>query len=467
MEQRFDLIVVGGGPGGYTAAIKAAKLGLRTALIEKRKLGGTCLNRGCIPTKVMLHTAGLFRQIKRSEQFGILVPEAAVDYRKLLEYKQNIIAQLVHGIEQLLKANGVAYVQGRGTLLPGKQVRVVSETSEAVMSADNVLLAAGSKPRMLSSLAGMNLSGVLDSDKIFALEELPESLIIIGGGAIGVEFAEIFSGLGSQIIILEAQPDLLPNVDREISRNLRMILKKRGIEIHTGAKLLGVTPENGSLTCAFLEKEKETFVSAQYVLCAVGRQPDTGGLFGNGAEPRMERGYVAVDETYQSNLEGVYAIGDMIKGAQLAHAASAQGIVVAEHLAGKTPSVDTKVIPRCVYTDPEIAAVGISEEEAKSQGIQIRVGKFLMGANGKSLISGKERGYIKIISSAQTGRVIGAQMMCGRATDMIGELTTAVSNGLTAGQLLRAIRPHPTYGEGVGEALEELAGGAIHAIPRA
>lgn len=463
MENQFDLVVIGGGPGGYTAAVKAAKLGLRTALVEERELGGTCLNRGCIPTKAMLHAGRLFRQIKEGGQFGIFTAGAEVDYGRLLEYRRDTVSRLVQGIEQLLKANRVTIFSGKGTLFPEKKVRITADDDEMVLTAGNVLLASGSRPRMLS-LPGMGLPGVLDSDRLLALKELPQSLAIIGGGAIGVEFAEAFSALGTKVTILEASSRLLPGMDREISQNLRMIFRKRGVELHTDTDLTEIQQGEGGLTCIFQEKGQGKAVSAQYVLCAVGRVPSIDGLFGEGAVPVMENGHVAVDGTFQTSMEGVYAIGDLIGGPQLAHAASAQGIAVVERLTGKEPSVNVDVVPRCVYVDPEVAAVGLTVDEAKERGIAAHVGKYVMGANGKSLISRSERGFIKVVASTETGEVLGAHLMCPRGTDMIGELTVAVSNHLTVPQLLAAVRAHPTYNEGIGEALEELNGGAIHAV---
>lgn len=465
--ERFDLIVIGAGPGGYVAAIKAAKLGLKTAIIEKTRVGGTCLNRGCIPAKAMLHAASLFREAREGGQFGIQTGEVTFDYQEILSYKEQTTDQLVQGVEQLLKANGVTIVEGIGTLLPGKQVRVRpanGAASEQILEGQHILLASGSKPVMLP-IPGMELPGVLSSDGLFSLSRFPESLVIIGGGVIGVEFATAFSDLGCRVTILEALPRLIPNMDREISQNLKMILKKRGVDIHTQASVQSIEQDGNELICRYLEKEKEESARGAYVLCAVGRKPETDGLFSEGAVPAMEKGRVLVNEHFQTSLEGVYAIGDLIFGSQLAHAASAQGIAVAQYLAGKQPSVDTATVPGCVYTSPEIASVGLTEDQAKEQGIPVRTGKFIMSANGRSLISREERGFIKIVAG-EGDVILGAQLMCARATDMIGELTTAVVNGLTVQDLLKGMRAHPTYNEGIGEALEELEGGAVHVVPR-
>lgn len=465
MGQHYDVMVIGAGPGGYVAAIRAAKLGLHVAVVEEDRAGGTCLNRGCIPAKAMIHAAETYRFAREADQFGVETGRVSFDYGKILAYKEETTDALVQGVEQLLAGNGVDRLAGKGTLLAGKKVRVTTEEKEEVYAADHIILAAGSKPLLLP-IPGMDLPGVLTSDGLFRLQECPESLAIIGGGVISVEFATAFAGLGTKVTILEALPRLVPNLDKEISQNLKMILKKRGVDIHTSASVQEVAEEDGRYVLRFTEKEKEQEVSARYVLCAVGRVPNTDGLFAEDALPDMERGRVLVDEKFETSIPGVYAIGDLIFGMQLAHTASAQGTVVAEYLAGKSASVDLSVVPSCVYTDPEIASVGLTEEAAKEQGIPVRVGKFIMSANGKSLISREERGFVKILAAEESGVILGAQMMCARATDMIGELATAVANGLTAKQLLRGMRAHPTYNEGVGEALEELEGGAIHVMPR-
>lgn len=465
MGQHYDVMVIGAGPGGYVAAIRAAKLGFHVAVVEEDRAGGTCLNRGCIPAKAMIHAAETYRSAREADRFGVETGRVSFDYGKILAYKEETTDALVQGVEQLLAGNGVDRLAGKGTLLAGKKVRVTTEEKEEVYAADHIILAAGSKPLLLP-IPGMDLPGVLTSDGLFRLQECPESLAIIGGGVISVEFATAFAGLGTKVTILEALPRLVPNLDKEISQNLKMILKKRGVDIHTSASVQEVAEEDGRYVLRFTEKEQKREVSARYVLCAVGRVPNTEGLFAEDALPDMERGRVLVDEKFETSIPGVYAIGDLIFGMQLAHTASTQGTVVAEHLAGKSASVDLSVVPSCVYTDPEIASVGLTEEDAKEQGIPVRVGKFIMSANGKSLISREERGFVKILAAEESGVILGAQMMCARATDMIGELATAVANGLTAKQLLRGMRAHPTYNEGVGEALEELEGGAVHVMPR-
>ena len=473
MSGKYDVVVIGAGPGGYVAAIKAAKLELKTAIIEERRAGGTCLNRGCIPAKAMIHASSLYREMKEAERFGVSASDVTYDYGKIVAYKEETTDKLVQGVEQLLRANGVDVYEGKGTLLEEKKVRIQKNADESigdgsediVIEGENIILASGSKPLILP-IPGMDNERVLTSDALFAMKEAPKSLIIIGGGVISVEFATVYANLGCKITILEAMPKLVPNMDKEISQNLKMILKKRGIDIHTSAAVQGVTVEGETCTCHYTEKEKEQEVTADYVLCAVGRCPNTDGLFGENVKPDMERGRVLVNENFESSIPGVYAIGDLIFGAQLAHAASAQGMVVVEKLAGKEPSIDLSIVPGCVYTDPEIASAGMTEDQAKEKGIAVKCGKFIMSANGKSIIAQEERGFIKVVAEEATGKILGAQMMCARATDMIGEFVTAITNGLTVKQMLKGMRSHPTYNEGIGEALEELEGGAVHVVPR-
>ena len=464
MEQ-FDLIVIGAGPGGYVAAIKAAKLGMKTAIIENRQVGGTCLNRGCIPTKAMIHAAEVFESAKTGEQFGIYADNVRFDYGKIVAYKEEVSGALRQGVEQLLGGNGVTVYQGLGVIQHDKTVVIVTEEGEQVIGAKHILIATGSKPLILP-IEGMDLPGVMTSDQMFQLQEVPESLIIVGGGVISVEFASVYQALGTKVTVIEAMPRILPGMDKEISQNLKMILKKRGVDIYAGASVQKVEKDGEGFSCIFAEKGKEVRVSATHLLSAVGRSANTEGLFGEGVSLEMERGRIIVDKEFRTSMDGVYAIGDVIPGIQLAHNASAQGVYVAEKLAGKEPEVALHLVPGCVYTSPEIASVGLTEEEAKEKGLSVEVGKVMMSANGKSLISKEERGFVKVLADAETKEIVGVQMMCARATDMIGEFVTAMANHLTAEDAMKGMRAHPTYNEAAGEALEELAGGAIHVMPK-
>ena len=466
MNDKYDLIVIGAGPGGYVAAIRAAQKGLKAAIIEADRAGGTCLNRGCIPTKAMIHASSLYREMLEGGRFGVTAEKVSYDYSKICAYKQETVDALVGGVEQLLKGNKVDFIQGKGMLRPAENgVHEVSVVEE-VYYADNVILAAGSKPATLP-VEGIDLPHVVNSDGLFQLEHAPESLVIIGGGVIGVEFATVFANLGSRVTILEALPKILDNFDKEISQNLKMILKKRGVDIHTSAMVKSFSEDaDGKVTAVYEEKGKECAASGEYVLVAAGRRPVTDGLFADGAEPEMNGRYVKVDEEFRTSIPGVYAIGDLIGGIQLAHAASAHGIRAVEAICGDVASQNVAVVPAGVYTDPEIAIVGMTEAQAKEQGIDVITGKFIMSANGKSLITKEERGFIKVVAEAGSEKILGAQMMCARATDMIGEFTTAIVNDLTVSDMLRSIMSHPTYSEGIGEALEDAHGMSLHTVPR-
>ena len=437
----------------------------------------------------MLHAADLYREILEGDRFGIHAEKVTVNYGEVLDYKQETIDKLVSGVEQLLKANGVTMLKGTGTLLADRQVKVTfaepaeDGATESYYDAEHIILAGGSYPAKLP-VEGMELEGVLTSDGLFALKEIPESLTIIGGGVIGMEFAEVFSALGCKVTILEALPKLLANLDKEISQNLKMILKKRGVDIHTGASLAKIEKDPaGGLICHYTEKDKDQSISSQYVLCAVGRKPNAAGLFLDPEEfadiaensaalttkhleaaaqtahdlgITMERGFIETDVYGQTGAPGIYAIGDVTGGIQLAHAAAAQGKWAVSAMCDSPPPgnvlPDLNFIPSCVYTDPEIASVGLTLDEAKKQGLNPKSLKYPMSANGKSVLTGQDRGFIKIVVSRDTERILGAQMMCARASDMISFFTEALTCGLTISDLKRLF-PHPTFSEGIGEAL--------------
>lgn len=469
MQEIYDLVVIGAGPGGYVAAIKAAKLGMKTVLIENRQVGGTCLNRGCIPTKSLLHGAKLYQEFLSCEKYGIIAESIHYDYSKILEYKEETSRNLRNGVEQLIKGNKIRLINGTGILEKDSSVKVITEESQEILKAGHILLATGSSP-LVPSIPGIDLPGIMTSDDIFSLDHIPDHLFIIGGGVIGVEFATIFSSFGTKVTIVEATDRLLPNMDKEISQNLKLILKKRGISIHTSAYVQKIEKEEKNYICTFTESNrgKETTVSFKvpYILTAVGRKANTEGLFGEGVVMDTNRGQILVKENFETSIPGVYAIGDVTGGIQLAHTASAQGIYAVELMNHKEPTTDLSVIPSCVYTDPEIASVGLTEEEAKQKGIEILTGKFLTSANGKSIITKEERGFVKIVINKETNVLLGAQMMCARATDMIEEMGTAIANTLTVKQMQKAMRAHPTYNEAILEALEDSTGEAIHAMPR-
>lgn len=450
----FDLVVIGGGPGGYTAAASAARMGLRTALVEADTLGGTCVSRGCVPTKAMLRVADTLRALRQGGMIGVLADDIRLDYNRMLAYRQGTVDRLTKDVADTVRAAGVTVLQGRGQVASEGRVYVTAAGGEkTTLYGKAILLATGSRPKMVP-VPGGDLPGVLDSDGLFALQELPKSLVIVGGGVIGVEIAEALSAMGTEVTLAASRPRLLPKMDREIGQNLRLILKKRGVKLLFGAALQRVSQAEEGLQCRFSVNDEEVTASAQYVLCAVGRRPNSEGLFAEDLHPELSpAGHVLVDEHFLTSLPGVYAIGDLVPGMQLAHLASAEGRAVAELLAGKHPVQELSVIPRCVYTSPEIAEVGLSEQEAAERGISVLTRKALMSANGRTVIQQGERGFIKVIKEAETGVIIGAALMCERATDIVGEFTVAIANRMTAAQMRRAVRPHPTFEEAVYDSL--------------
>ena len=465
---KYDLIVIGGGPGGYVAAIRGAQLGKRVALVEENRVGGTCLNRGCIPTKALMHAAETIREIGNAPELGIIVDAPRVDFAGLHQRKADVVEKLVSGVEGLIKANGIDYYQGRGVVTNQGRVSV----GERELEGENIILATGSKP-ILPPIKGIESPGVVTSDDILIGEGLQtDSLIIIGGGVIGVEIASIYNALGTDVTIIEAMDRILPTMDKEISQNLSMILKKRGIKINAGARVEEIKAiEEGLLQVDYTSKEELKSLSGKHVLVAIGRKPNTEGLV-EFEGLKMERGFVDTDKTGKTSIPGIYAVGDIVLGGiQLAHAASAEAVNAVEDMFSEENKEGKKisVTPSGIYTDPEIASVGITEAQAKEQGIEYRVGKAMTGANGKTLIESGDRGYVKLIFGEEEGsspRLLGAQMVCKRATDMIGALALAVSSGMKLEELSSVIWPHPTFSETIGEAVEDAIDGAIHAMPR-
>ena len=455
----WDLAVIGGGPGGYEAALEAAGRGLRTVLIEKGELGGTCLNRGCIPTKTLLHTAELFHEVDCGGPIGLAASDISVSMKGLMARKAEVVEQLRRGVASLMKSHKITVISGRGTLLDKDAVKVETAEGPQILSAAHVLIATGSVPAC-PPIPGADLPGVFTSDGFLEKEELLDRLLIIGGGVIGMEFASIYSFLGKETAVVEAMDRILPGMDREIGQNLKMILKKRGVDIHTGALVERIEQTENGLSCVFREKDEEKQAFADGILIAAGRRPCTDGLITEESSDavkalKMERGRILVDAHFETSIPGVYAIGDVTGGIQLAHAASAQGRQAAARMAGQTLDIRTDLIPSCVYTSPEIGCVGLDADTAKSRGIAVITKKYPMSANGKTLIAREERGFIKALADKDSRRILGAQMMCARATDMISQFTQAIANGLTLEDMERVVYPHPTFSEGIGEAVRE------------
>ena len=440
----FDLFIIGAGPGGYVAALEAAKLGKTVAVAERREVGGTCLNRGCIPTKALLRAARTYRLATHSQELGIHADGASCDTAAMYRRTREVTDSLRGGIEALFKRGKVELLRGTARVEgPG---RVSVDGGE--YTADRILIAAGSRPAR-PPIPGLDLPGVVTSDELLAGRGADaRRLVIIGGGVIGVEFAQVFSDLGREITILEALPRILNNMDREISQNLTMILKKRGVSVHTGAGVSRIEADEGGLTCFYTDKEQEARVFADCVLVCTGRKPETEQLFAPGAEVPSERGFLRVNSDFETGLSGVYAVGDVVLGGiQLAHAAENQAKNAVRAMFGAPRLKDLSLIPACVFTDPEIAAVGITADEAKAADREVIVRKSLTSANGKSVVEGAERGFAKLVFDRASGVLVGAQLMCPHAAEMIGGLTAAIVGGLTEAQIERTVFPHPTVSE--------------------
>ena len=454
--KEFDLIVIGAGPGGYVAALRAAKLGASVAVIESRQTGGTCLNRGCIPTKNMLHSSGLYHEISSKNTAGVKVNEIDFELDAVLKRNQEISAQLSTGIESMFRSAKVELLHGLGTIIAPGQVKITGEQGEEVIGGKKILVATGSVP-FCPPIPGLDLEGVYTSDDILAgAGRRFNSLIIIGGGVIGVELATFFNDIGCKVTVLEGLDRLLPNLDRELGQNLGMIMKKRGVEMALNAMVKSVEKTDGGMKVNYDQKGKLGSAEGEAVLCAIGRKPYFEGTFAPDLQPNTERGRLVVDENFQTSIPGVYAVGDVSSRIQLAHVASAQGTACVEALFGKGSQMNLNIVPSCIYCRPEIGSVGITEADAKAAGIPIKVGKGLLGANARNLIIDGDRSFMKLIAHAETGVLLGAHLMCEHAAEMVGELGQAVANSLTARQLLTAMRPHPTFEETLSEALNDL-----------
>lgn len=458
------IVVIGGGPGGYVAAIRAAQLGAETHLVEKEYLGGTCLNVGCIPTKALLHTAELYHAVRHGERIGLKGESVTLDWQVLMSRKQSVVRRLVGGVGGLLKANGVTVHKGTGELVGAGSVKVHGEKEE-VLTADSVILSTGSIPVKLN-FPGADLPGVIDSTGALSLPKLPESMVIIGGGVIGIEFAALYSDLGSKVTVVELLPEILPGIDSEVVVTLKQSMSKEGIIFMTGAKLDSVSQVAGGLAAKVLVGPDTKEIVAEIVLVAVGRRAFTDGAGLEAAGVKLERGKVLVDSNYQTNVAGVYAIGDCNGITMLAHAASHQGIEAVEHALGHgTAGHGQPIVPACIYTSPEVAAVGITEDKAKEQGIAYKKGVFPLAGNGKSMIEEGESGFIKILAGAKYGEIIGVHMVGPRVTEMIGEATLAMRLEATVDELVSTIHAHPTVAESIGEAALAVSGQAIHWPP--
>lgn len=462
MTGKFEVGIIGGGPGGYVAAIRAAQLGARVALVEQERVGGVCLNRGCIPTKAMTSSIELLMEIERAEEFGVLVSEPAFDFSKMMVRKDQVVERLVSGVETIMDARKVRVFDGHGELVSPRKIKV-SGSSPAQVEAQKIIIATGSVPAK-PPVPGLDLPGVITSDEVVALQEQPESLAIVGGGVIGVEFASIFNALGTKVTIVEMLPSILPGVDEGLARRYLQLLRRQGVDVHLRSPLKSIRDADRLLEVLYEGPKGEGSVRTHMALMATGRMPYTEGLNLDQVGVKTEKGAIVVDEHLATNVSGIYAIGDVTGGMMLAHVASREGEVAVEHALGRDSAMDYAAVPNCVFTLPEIASVGLTEQEVKEQGISYKNTRFPFTASGRALAMGQTTGQVKMICREDDGQVLGLHIMGPHATDMIAEGALAIQCGCTAEDIIRTVHAHPTLPEAVREAALGQVDGPIHIL---
>ena len=464
MADRYDVVVLGAGPGGYVAAIRAAQLEKKVAIVEKEALGGVCLNIGCVPSKALLKNAEVAHTLtKRAKEFGFSFENLELDYSVAFKRSRQVAERLVKGVGFLMRKNEIEVFEGAGALTGANSLQVaLNDGGEVELSADNIIIATGASPR---SIPGVDIDGdkIVTYEEAIMAEELPGKAIIIGGGPIGVEFAYVWASYGVDVTIVEMLPNLLPNEDPESSAVLEKAYKRMGIEFHTNAKVESVTSSEGGLEVML---EGDQVLEGDQALMAIGFRPNVDGI---GLETAgvgvSSAGAIEVDESMQSNVPGIYAIGDVVapEGIMLAHVGSAMGIVAAEHIAGHpTVTLDYRMLPRCTYSAPQVASFGYTEEQAKEAGYEINVGRFPFQANGKALGLGERDGFVKIIADARYGEILGAHLVGPEVTELLPELTLAQSAELTAEEIARNVHAHPTLTEALMEAAHGVEGLTIN-----
>ncbi|NRF44663.1 dihydrolipoyl dehydrogenase [Bacillus subtilis] len=473
MATEYDVVILGGGTGGYVAAIRAAQLGLKTAVVEKEKLGGTCLHKGCIPSKALLRSAEVYRTAREADQFGVETAGVSLNFEKVQQRKQAVVDKLAAGVNHLMKKGKIDVYTGYGRILgpsifsplPGTiSVERGNGEENDMLIPKQVIIATGSRPRMLPGLEADSKS-VLTSDEALQMEELPQSIIIVGGGVIGIEWASMLHDFGVKVTVIEYADRILPTEDLEISKEMESLLKKKGIQFITGAKVLPDTMTKTSDDISIqAEKGGETVTySAEKMLVSIGRQANIEGIGLENTDIVTENGMISVNESCQTKESHIYAIGDVIGGLQLAHVASHEGIIAVEHFAGLNPHpLDPTLVPKCIYSSPEAASVGLTEDEAKANGHNVKIGKFPFMAIGKALVYGESDGFVKIVADRDTDDILGVHMIGPHVTDMISEAGLAKVLDATPWEIGQTIHPHPTLSEAIGEAALAADGKAIH-----
>jgi len=466
MVMFYDLVIVGSGPGGYSAAVRAGQYGLRTAIVEKdAKLGGTCLHVGCVPTKALLHTAEVWEYFKNCEEQGIRCKDPELDFPKVIERKDKIVAKHAKGVEFLMKKNKIDVLKGYATLKGPGKIEVRSDAGAQIVEAKNIILATGSSARMLPGLTP-DPERILTNIEILASTTIPKTLGIVGAGAVGVEFASVFHRFGTKVIVFEMLPHAVPVEDEEVSRELERVFKKKGIRIETGARVENIRVGEAGVACdaTLAGGKKETF-EFEKLLIAVGRKPNTEGIGLETTRVQLDRGFVKVDSNQRTAEPGIYAIGDIVAGTpQLAHVATAEGMVAVAHIAGKPARpVHKDRIPGATYTEPGIGSVGLTEAEARAKGYKVKVGKFPFMPNSKASILGQHDGFVKVVTDETYGEILGVHIIGPHAYELIGEATVAIEAEATVDTMRHTIHAHPTLYEAIGEAFHAVYGQAINA----
>lgn len=472
MSKEYDLVVLGGGTGGYVAAIRAAQLGMQVAIVEKDKLGGTCLHHGCIPSKALLRSAEVYRLTKEANNYGVEMSQPNLNFLKVQERKKDIVDSLYKGVKSLMKKGKIDVFEGHGRILgpsifspmPGTiSIEHDNGNENTMIAPKNVLIATGSSPKSLPHLK-IDGTHVLSSYEALQMEELPKSIIIIGGGVIGIEWASMLADFEVEVTVIEYQSGILPTEDKDVAKEMRKLLTKKGIHFVTDAEVLTESfkiSENISIQ-ANIQGENCSF-SAEKILVSVGRQANTTNIGIENTDIEIKNGCIQINNHYQTKESHIYAIGDVIGGMQLAHVASREGIIAVEHMADKKPfSLNYNNVPACIYSTPEVASIGLTEQQANEQGYQVKIGKFPFKAIGKALVNGESDGFVKIIANQETEDLLGIHMIGPHVTDMISEAGLAKVLDATPWEISQSIHPHPTLSEIMGEAALAVEGLQIH-----